>query len=85
MKVSRSCDSGGLGVDAEQVAAFDCDQFLDLVAARPALELAAERAVGAVGARATAAGGGPYVLFANRVAATNDHGCIDSANATYSQ
>ena len=85
MKVSRKCDLRGLRGDAEQVGAFDRDQFLDLVAARPALKLAAERAVGAVRAGATAAGSGPYVLFANRVAATNDHATVDSANATYSQ
>jgi len=76
---------GGLSVDAEQVGALAGDQFLDLVAARSALELASERAVGAVGARAAAARGIPDVLFANRVAATNDHGEYNSANATYSQ
>ena len=85
MKVSRKCDLRGLRVDAEQVGSFNSDQFLDLVPAGPALELAAERAVGAVRAGATAAGSGPYVLFANRVAATNDHATVDSANATYSQ
>jgi len=85
MKVSRSCESGGPGVDAEQVGSFASDQFLDLVAARPALELAPERTKGAVGARATATCGVFDVPVANRVAATYDHAIIDSANATYSQ
>ena len=76
MKVSRRCDLGGLGVDAEQVGALGGDQFLGIVAARPALELAAERAVGAVGAGATAPGGGPDLILANRVAATQDHATI---------
>ena len=40
MKVSRSCDLGRLGLDTQQVGALDGNQILDLVAARPALELA---------------------------------------------
>ena len=73
LKVTRRCDLGGARVGVEQLRALGGDQVLGKVAARPALELAAERAIGAVGARATAPGGGPDLILANRVAATQDH------------
>ena len=74
MKVSRRCESGGARVDLEQFGALVDDHFLGEIAARPAFELATERAIGAVRARATALGRLPKLILANRVAATNDHG-----------
>ena len=82
MKVSRSCDLGRLGLDTQQVGALDGNQILDLVAARPALELAPKRAVRAFRARATAAGGIPDLILTNRVAAAQDHENGNTANAS---
>jgi hypothetical protein len=60
---------GGPGVNSKQVGPFARDQFLDIVPTRPALEFAAERTIGGFGAGATAPGGGPDVVLANRIAA----------------
>ena len=66
----------------KQSRAFPSDDILGLVAARAALELAAERAIGRVGAGAAAASGGPDLILTNRVAAAQDHDPWRSANAT---
>ena len=76
MKVSRRCSSGGAGSDLEQLAALVGDKLLGMITARPALEFAAERAIGAVSTRATAPGGGPNLALANRIARTDDHAAL---------
>ena len=69
----------------EEGRALIGDQILGMIAARSALEIAAQRTIGAVGTRAAAAGGGAQLIFANRIAGTDDHSRGYSAIATRSQ
>ena len=77
LRVSRGRGwSGGAGVRGEKGGAFLVDDLGDVVVARSALELAAERAIGAVGAGAAATGGSTHLILANRIAGTDDHGML---------